>query len=132
MEECNEIINTGRISNERRRRIEMFLRKEEEEDDFFFNHNTFNFNIGNHNNNSSFPQSVNNPYKKRVKELLEKYPEKIIDEIDNNNKRCIICLYDFVINDVAIYLPCFHCFHKECISIWLEKKAECPLCKNKI
>lgn len=29
-------------------------------------------------------------------------------------------------------LACFHAFHQSCINAWIEKKAECPICKKKI
>ena len=65
-------------------------------------------------------------------EILEKLPEKIIDSINNlkdENKRCTICLEDFIVKDIVIYLPCFHFFHKDCIIKWIEQNPTCPLCK---
>jgi hypothetical protein len=42
---------------------------------------------------------------------------------------CVICMDDFVSNNVLTTLPCKHSFHKKCIGTWLTKgKASCPIC----
>ena len=82
--------------------------------------------------NSANDNRVDGPIKKK---LLEKLPESKIDDIDkliDENKRCTICLEDFIKNDIVIYLPCFHIFHKLCIIEWINKHANCPLCKLNI
>ena len=45
---------------------------------------------------------------------------------------CDICLVEFKMDDVLIYLPCIHRFHEECIVGWLSKKALCPICQKAI
>jgi hypothetical protein len=87
------------------------------------------FNLG-----SNFLDEITNMFREPPKkiEILEKLPEKIIDSINNlrdENKRCTICLEDFIVKDIVIYLPCFHFFHKECIIKWIEQNPICPLCK---
>ena len=67
--------------------------------------------------------------------ILNKLQEKRLEDINklkNEDKRCTICLDDFIYKDVVIYLPCFHLFHKNCIFKWLKKNAICPLCKLNI
>ena len=52
----------------------------------------------------------------------------------NSNKKqeCIICK-DKLCKEQEVYiLPCGHIFHKDCISTWLKKKAECPTCRTDI
>ena len=75
-------------------------------------------------------------YKKKIaKEILLNLPENIIRDINKLKeeiKRCTICLEDFKINDLVIYLPCFHFFHKKCITKWILNKTNCPLCKINI
>lgn len=39
---------------------------------------------------------------------------------------CIICMEEFVINDLVARLSCLCCFHKVCIDTWLEKSHGCP------
>ena len=69
------------------------------------------------------------------KKITEKLPETKIQDLSklkDTNKGCTICIEDFKINDIAIYLPCFHLFHKNCIIDWIKKKPTCPLCKINI
>ena len=68
-------------------------------------------------------------------DLLNVLPEsKIADinKLNEENKKCLICLEEYVNNDNVIYLPCFHIFHKNCIIQWIKKHANCPLCKINI
>ena len=44
-----------------------------------------------------------------------------------SSKICSICLE---LNNDSVMLPCYHCFHEECIGKWLMKKSvNCPMCK---
>lgn len=43
---------------------------------------------------------------------------------------CSVCLGDYEIGDVAVRLPCRHCFHKQCILNWFTEKDSCPLCRS--
>ena len=51
------------------------------------------------------------------------------DNNPNNNNKCIICLSEFEIGDQVSALPCAHVFHTECISSWIKKHCQCPVCK---
>ncbi|ONH99852.1 hypothetical protein PRUPE_6G053700 [Prunus persica] len=43
---------------------------------------------------------------------------------------CVICLSPFEDNDVGRNLPkCGHCFHVECIDMWLGSHMNCPICR---
>ena len=56
-----------------------------------------------------------------------------INKLNDENKRCIICLEDFKNDDKSIYLPCFHLYHEKCITDWINmKKAFCPFCRSLI
>lgn len=45
---------------------------------------------------------------------------------------CLICLEIFHSSDKIVLLPCgcFQPYHPECIVMWLEQKASCPLCRT--
>eukprot|EP01080_Neovahlkampfia_damariscottae_P010971 gene10971-3678_t len=47
-------------------------------------------------------------------------------------KSCPICLEEFVELDFLITVPCFHQFHKDCISKWLQQNATCPVCHHNV
>lgn len=48
------------------------------------------------------------------------------------DQRCLVCLCDFELKDVARKLvKCNHLFHKECIDQWLTTgRNSCPLCRE--
>ena len=77
----------------------------------------------------------NSEQNKRSNTILSKLPINKISDINRlkgENKKCSICLQHFKKMDSAIYLPCFHLFHKKCITKWLYNKKVCPLCKLNI
>ncbi len=41
---------------------------------------------------------------------------------------CSICIEPYQNNDTIFTLQCHHTYHKDCISIWYEKKTTCPYC----
>lgn len=45
---------------------------------------------------------------------------------------CQICLDTYIIGSNIRTLPCFHCFHSECVGRWLERKDSCPHCSSKV
>ena len=69
-----------------------------------------------------------------MNDILNQLPMTIIGDINklnDENKRCIICLEDFKNDDKIIYLPCFHLFHEKCITDWINmNKGFCPLCRS--
>ena len=54
------------------------------------------------------------------------------NSISNNNIDCCICLDKFEENNTSIVLDCSHRFHRACISNWLKKELNCPLCRKNI
>jgi hypothetical protein len=42
---------------------------------------------------------------------------------------CPICLENYSPNQERMYLPCFHSYHRECITEWFGMNSTCPLCK---
>ncbi|KAK6259966.1 zinc finger protein [Theobroma cacao] len=46
---------------------------------------------------------------------------------------CVVCLNEFQEHDMLRVLPnCGHAFHLDCIDIWLQSSANCPLCRTSI
>ncbi|KAK4573056.1 hypothetical protein RGQ29_031148 [Quercus rubra] len=68
--------------------------------------------------------------------------ESVIREIptcqfqrEDEEKRvcCAVCLNEFQEQDMLRVLPkCSHAFHLDCIDIWLQSNANCPLCRSSI
>lgn len=46
---------------------------------------------------------------------------------------CVVCLNEFQEHDMLRVLPnCSHAFHLDCIDVWLQSNANCPLCRTSI
>ena len=88
-------------------------------------HQRYNNNI-NVRNPSILNSSNENEY------LLFEFPLQNVDKLDDDKKKCIICLEDFKNGDNVSFLPCTHFFHFKCINSWFKNKNICPLCKKEI
>ena len=67
-----------------------------------------------------------------AKEILRFIPTSIIKEEKNkndNNYKCVICLYEFKKGDKVSTLPCLHIFHIDCLKNWIIRNRSCPICK---
>ncbi|XP_019165147.1 PREDICTED: RING-H2 finger protein ATL16-like [Ipomoea nil] len=48
-------------------------------------------------------------------------------------RQCVVCLSEFQALETLRVLPkCNHAFHSDCIDIWLQNNASCPLCRTSI
>ena len=45
---------------------------------------------------------------------------------------CCICLQEWRRGTRTVTLPCFHDFHKDCISEWFSRSSLCPICKTDV
>ncbi|XP_059630402.1 RING-H2 finger protein ATL16-like [Cornus florida] len=46
---------------------------------------------------------------------------------------CAVCLNDFQVDEKLRIIPnCSHFFHIDCIDVWLQSNANCPLCRTSI
>ena len=79
------------------------------------------------NKNAVVPVSNEKSIESTIKKISNNWVEN--NEIEYNNKECIICLENINQNDLT--LPCMHRFHKECVKKWHNesKNLWCPVCK---
>ena len=51
-----------------------------------------------------------------------------------NENPCSICHSEIYIGDIqhgyALYTPCHHLFHRDCLCPWLMRNQTCPICRN--
>jgi hypothetical protein len=76
--------------------------------------------------------NVKNPLDIRILSML---PENVMDDntlkhLCEDNKKCMICLYEFEENEIYTILPCFHYFHMEEAFTWFEAHKCCPVCRE--
>jgi hypothetical protein len=64
-----------------------------------------------------------------VVQFIANLPDASMEQIEDNNDVCSICLYDM---KSAKITPCNHLYHEMCLRKWLSTKTDCPLCKEKI
>ncbi|GMH07301.1 hypothetical protein Nepgr_009141 [Nepenthes gracilis] len=51
-------------------------------------------------------------------------------DIDEDAKRCAVCLEDFEPRCELTVTPCGHMFHEECIVPWAKSHGQCPVCRS--
>lgn len=61
---------------------------------------------------------------------LVKYEAEKNKNLDEESKKCSICLGDFEDGEMIRFLACLHRFHQDCIDAWLAKNINCPVCKK--
>ncbi|XP_004247719.1 RING-H2 finger protein ATL16 [Solanum lycopersicum] len=55
------------------------------------------------------------------------------EENSRIHSECVVCLNEFQENEKLRVIPnCAHIFHIDCIDVWLQNNANCPLCRNSI
>lgn len=68
-------------------------------------------------------------------EALKKLRRKAVDQdmLKGESKtECTICLDEMKVGDEAVFLPCKHWFHDECVTLWLKEHNTCPICRTPI
>lgn len=78
-------------------------------------------------------QKKNKKFKERDIQILfplVKYEVSKGKMLEEEAKKCSICLSEFNDGEMIRYLTCLHRFHKDCIDAWLIKNITCPLCKK--
>ncbi|XP_009622135.1 RING-H2 finger protein ATL16-like [Nicotiana tomentosiformis] len=67
-------------------------------------------------------------YKKR-----EEKKDDLLLENTTTSCECVVCLNEFQEDEMLRIIPnCAHVFHIDCIDIWLQNNANCPLCRTSI
>lgn len=46
--------------------------------------------------------------------------------------QCSICFAKMKVNDSVKVLPCGHVYHGGCITEWLQRSVQCPLCRHSV
>ncbi|CAD8075707.1 unnamed protein product [Paramecium primaurelia] len=90
----------------------------------------FNFNF------ICLPPGFQQKYKliksRKIKNWIDDIPILVgVDDFEQK-ETCTICLSDLNEKNIIKILKCNHFFHQECIKEWLQLKAECPTCRDKI
>lgn len=68
-------------------------------------------------------------------EALKKLERRPVDTdmLDGESKvECPICIDDMKEGDTAVFLPCKHWFHEDCVVLWLKEHNTCPICRTAI
>ncbi|MCL7050729.1 hypothetical protein MKW94_008496 [Papaver nudicaule] len=66
---------------------------------------------------------------------IQSFPMVVLGESgrlpDPNINTCSICLSEYQPKETLKTLPvCNHCFHADCIDVWLHLKSTCPVCRK--
>ncbi|KAK6919685.1 Zinc finger, RING-type [Dillenia turbinata] len=51
------------------------------------------------------------------------------EAMDEDGKRCAVCLEDFEAREEVMLTPCNHMFHEDCIVPWVKSHGQCPVCR---
>jgi len=66
------------------------------------------------------------------KEVIEKIPEVIYEQLKTDEKQCPICMEDFASDSKIRKIACNHLFHTLCLDKWLSANHNCPLCRSDV
>lgn len=64
--------------------------------------------------------------------LEEKLIKLRLNQLSEEDKKCLICMDEYQENDYILRLPCLHVFHKEEALEWFKKNKTCPVCRSNI
>ena len=88
-------------------------------------------------NNNVTPSEINNIFNKNINNKVDITQIKsynysnLLPLFKKENKKCQICLVKFRENEIIKLFSCnHHIFHINCIKLWLEKKQNCPICRE--
>ncbi|WCJ25445.1 RING/U-box superfamily protein [Euphorbia peplus] len=55
--------------------------------------------------------------------------ETVVYDREDKGLECPICLKEFEVGEEMTMMPCFHCYHGDCIAKWLKNSHQCPSCR---
>ncbi|KAE9619947.1 hypothetical protein Lal_00040299 [Lupinus albus] len=66
-----------------------------------------------------------------AKSVMENLPvvELSKEELQMKNVACAVCKDEILLEEKVRRLPCFHCYHGDCIMPWLSIRNTCPVCR---
>jgi len=64
--------------------------------------------------------------------LLPRITVTAHDIKQSQDDACVVCLEELCIGTCATRMPCGHLFHQPCISSWLRKCNQCPVCRYEL
>lgn len=76
-----------------------------------------------------------------AKEAVEKLPIIVVEEKHCKKKEdseeleppsCPVCIDEISVGNEAMFMPCGHTFHPDCLRPWLEKHNTCPICRKEL
>ncbi|GAO15751.1 uncharacterized protein UV8b_00929 [Ustilaginoidea virens] len=69
-------------------------------------------------------------------EALGKLDRRPVDEHllarEGGKAECSICIDEMKEGETAVFLPCKHWFHEDCVVLWLKEHNTCPVCRTPI
>ena len=58
--------------------------------------------------------------------------KNIDEEIKQQHKSCTICTDEFEDDSKIQLLNCQHIYHHDCLTEWVKRKPDCPICRNPV
>lgn len=68
-------------------------------------------------------------------QALRNLERKTVDKAmlgEDDKVECSICIDDMKEGEKAVFLPCKHWFHEDCVVLWLKEHNTCPICRTPV
>lgn len=75
------------------------------------------------------PEAVTSTSAGTPRDVMDSFP---VTALAKDAPECPICLLEPLAGESVLILPCFHVYHHECITRWLQLKKYCPVCKHDV
>ena len=75
------------------------------------------------------PEAVAGTSAGTPRDVMDSFPVTVLAK---DGPECPICLLEPLAGESVLILPCFHVYHHECITRWLQLKKYCPVCKHDV